>query len=162
MLAPGLSFATLKIEKAENITISLFPATEGVVGDKGCVDFFGRCMIFKTTKPVFQLKGFKFSVSPRKSPKEHDQIHIPINKKQSSDFEKTTSLYSGEGKRLAMVFNGKILHAPKVRSKVKTNTIMIDFCNQHLYGIVVASFRGKISQNYSFEKDLRCKSYCSQ
>lgn len=87
---------------------------------------------------------------------DHSQISISFDEKQSSAFEKVTEQYSGEGKRLAIVYGDKILHAPKLKSKIQGKGAVIDFCNDHLYKIVLAILRGEIPQKYDFNADTKC------
>lgn len=155
----GISGAD-ETERAVNKKISLYPAIEGEVGDKECKDFFGRCMIFQTKKPVFELKDFDFIAIPRTTPEEHDKLRIPINEKLSMEFEQITEQYCGQGKRLSIVYEGKILHSPKLRSKIQTTVIEIDFCNKHLFKILVACFRGEIPPHYNFNEDEACRTSC--
>ncbi|MDD5658262.1 MAG: hypothetical protein PHF00_13505, partial [Elusimicrobia bacterium] len=54
---------------------------------------------------------------------------------------------------LAIVFQNRILHAPKLRGKIKTNQVTIDFCNERIYGILLAVLRGKMPPDYNFYAD---------
>lgn len=157
VIIPVMVHAEEKSEKAQGKTFSLYPAIEGKLGDKNCKDFYGRCMLYQMDKPVLELTNFYFKLSPRRTPSDHSQINIVLTKKQSADFEKVSEKYSGNGKRLAIVFENKILHAPKLKSKIKTDVLVIDFCNDHLYQILSDILRGKIPSNYNFAEDNMCK-----
>ncbi|MCX5785079.1 MAG: hypothetical protein NTX59_05275 [Elusimicrobia bacterium] len=141
------------IEKASGITFSMYPAVEGEAGNKNCKDFLGSCILFQTDKPLFELSGFEFRALPRTSPDRHNQIELFLAPKQASDFEAIPEKYIGEGKRLALVYQGRILHAPKLKAGIKTNAVTIDFCNEHVYKIVLASLRGETPPEYKFSDD---------
>ena len=146
-------YAGEKLEKAAGKTFFLYPAVEGKAGDKGCIDFLGRCMLFQTDKPVLQLSDVKFKARLSDSPGRHNQIELFFNKEQSRALEKISEKYSGEGKRLAVVYKDKVLHAPKLKAKIKANGVMIDFCNAKVFKIVLASLRGELPPSYNFNDD---------
>jgi hypothetical protein len=152
----GIVYSTSNYEKVIGKNFNLYPAIEGKIGDKNCKDFFGSCMIFQTDNPVLALKDFQFKVFPKNSSNSHNQIHILLDETQSKEFERITEKYSGDGKRLAIVYENKILHSPKLRSKIKSNAIIIDFCNEHLFNILLASFQGKVPPDYKFSDDQKC------
>ena len=71
----------------------------------------------RTEKPLFQLIGFKFKAFPKASPDTHNQIEFFIAPEQSAALEAIPDKYIGEGKRLAIVYEGRILHAPKLKAR---------------------------------------------
>jgi hypothetical protein len=83
----------------------------------------------------------------------NNQIAIMLDERQSLELETVSEKYAGEGERLAIVYDQKILHAPKLRCKIKTDMVIIDFCNPQLYKIVLAVLRGEMPPNYSFTTD---------
>ena len=139
------------IEHAQGKTFDLYPAINGTKGDKGCHDFYGDCLLFETPTPVLQLHDIKFQALPHKDA--NNQIALFLDEKESLELEKVSQRYSGEGKRLAIVYDGKVLHAPKLRSKLITNRVTIDFCNPELYKIVLAVLRGQMPPSYNFNAD---------
>ena len=143
-------------EVARGMTISLYPAVEGAQGNPKCRDFFGRCMLFETDRPVLQLSDFKFRAVPRTSLAVHDQIQIALDDRQSAKLAEISGKYGGEGKRLAIVFNGKILHAPKLRGRIETREATVDFCNPRLYAILSSVLRGATPPDYDFNADKAC------
>ena len=110
-------------------------------------------MLFQTGQPLFQLSGFTFRALPKASAGIHNQIELFLTPKQAFDFEAIPEKHIGEGKRLALVYQGRILHAPKLKVRIKTNAVTIDFCNEHVYEIVLASLRGETPPDYKFSDD---------
>ncbi len=141
------------IEKASGRTFLVYPAVEGASGNKKCRDFMGSCMLFQTDKPLFQLDSFEFRAVPTTSPGKHNQIELFLAPEQSSAFEAIPDRFIGEGKRLAIVYEGKILHAPKLKAKIRTTALVIDFCNAHLYKIMLSSLRGEMPPDYKLGDD---------
>ncbi|MFA5137747.1 MAG: hypothetical protein WC728_00845 [Elusimicrobiota bacterium] len=148
--------AKVRYEEAKGLVFSLYPAVEGTTGNPKCVDFFGDCLYFETEQPVFRFNVSKFRAVPRDSIAAHDRLHIPFDRQQSSEFAKVTAEYAGPGKRLAIVYNGKILHAPKLREPIQTSEAIIDFCNPRLFTILTAVLRGETPPNYDFNADKAC------
>ena len=142
-----------KMEKAAGKTFSVYPMAEGKEGDKNCRDFIGTCMIFQTDEPLFQLSGFSFRPVPTTKSGKHNQIELFLSTAQASAFEAIPEKYIGEGKRLGLVYEGKILHAPKIKVKIRTSALVIDFCNSRLYQIVLASLRGQTPPDYKLGDD---------
>lgn len=139
------------IEYAQGKSFFLYPAVCGNDGDKNCQNFYGDCLYFQTPNPVMQLRDIKFQAIAHKNA--NNQIAILLDEKQSLELEKISEKYAGEGELLAIVYEQKILHAPKLRCKIKTDRVVIDFCNPRLYEIVLAVFRGQMPPNYSFNAD---------
>jgi hypothetical protein len=156
LLAVIVSFCACsqkRVEKAVGITFSMYPAVEGQPGNKKCKDFLGRCMLLQTDKPLLQLTGFEFRALPKMSSDKHNQIELFFDTEQSAAFGAIPDKYIGEGKRLAIVYEGKILHAPKLKARIEAQSVVIDFCNEHIYEIVLASLRGKTPPDYKFSDD---------
>lgn len=141
------------VEKAKGITFLAYPVVEGTAGNKDCMDFLGRCMLAQTVKPLFQLSDFGFRAVPRSSSNKHNRIELFFDKKQAGGFEAIPDKYIGEGKRLALVYKGRILHAPKLKARIKASAVTIDFCNANIYRIVLASLRGETPPDYKFSDD---------
>ena len=141
------------VEKAGAITLQAYPVVEGVAGNKNCRDFLGRCMLFQTEKPLFELSGFQFRARPRGSEDRHNQLEIFLAAEQTSAFEDIPEKFIGEGKRLALVYQGRILHAPKLKTRIKANSVTIDFCNAHVYEMLLAGLRGETPPGYKFSDD---------
>jgi preprotein translocase subunit SecD len=142
-----------KTEYSKGKTFDLYPAIEGKLGDKNCQNFYGQCLLFQTKRPVLQLNDFKFQAVPKDAPDKNNQINIALSTHQSWGLEAISEKYSGEGKRLAIVYEHKILHAPKLRGRFKTDKVTIDFCNEQLYEILLAVLRGKTPLGYNFNTD---------
>ena len=142
-----------KTEKASGKTLLVYPMVEGKEGDKNCKDFIGSCMLFQTDEPLFQLSDFKFTPVPAGKAGKHNQIELFLSTAQASAFETIPGKYIGGGKRLGLVYEGKILHAPKIKTKIKTKALVIDFCNAQLYKIVLASLRGETPPDYKLGDD---------
>jgi len=140
-------------EKDVRITLLAYPAVEGKAGDIDCKDFRGRCMIFQADKPLFRLNGFKFRALPAIPDTSHDRIVFLLNTKQAGEFEAIPEKYIGEGKRLALVYQGDILLAPELKARIKANALTIDFCNAHTYQIVLSCLRREIPSDYRFSED---------
>ncbi|MCX5792619.1 MAG: hypothetical protein NTY45_10485 [Elusimicrobia bacterium] len=141
------------VEKAGAITLQAYPAVEGAAGNRDCKDFLGRCMLFQTEKPLFELSGFRFRARPRGSEDRHNQLEIFLAAEQTAAFEAIPGKFIGGGKRLALVYQGRILHAPKLKAKIKADSVTIDFCNAHVYELLLASLRGKTPPGYNFSED---------
>jgi hypothetical protein len=162
VLAAGLlslGCAKRSASHARDIHFLLYPAVEGAVGQKNCSDFFGRCMLFQTPEPVLEITDFDFKPVPSPSALMHNRIEISLSDSQSTALRDVTKRFGGEGKNLAIVYNGKIVHAPKIRGEITTSSVVLDFCNPHLYEIMLATLQGKIPPNYDFTKDKDC-SFC--
>jgi hypothetical protein len=142
-----------KVERAAGKTLSVYSAIEGKTGNKKCVDFLGACILLQTAEPTFQLSGFEFRVHIADSPGTHNRIELFFNERQSAAFEKLSEECSGEGKRIAFVYQNKVLHAPRVKSKIKAKGVVLDFCNAQVFKIVMASLRGELPPAYDFSKD---------
>lgn len=141
------------IEKAGAITLQAYPVVEGVTGNMNCRDFLGRCMILQTENPLFELSGFQFRDRPKGSEDRHNQLEIFLGAEQAAAFEAIPGKFIGEGKRLALVYQGRILHAPKLKARIKANSVTIDFCNAHVYEVLLASLRGETPPGYKFSDD---------
>lgn len=141
------------LEKSGAITLQAYPVVEGAAGNKDCRDFLGRCMLLQTAKPLFELSGFKFKAIPGALAARHNQLEIFLSGEQAAAFETIPGKFIGEGKRLALVYQGRILHAPKLKARIRANSVTIDFCNAHVYEVVLASLRGETPPGYKFSDD---------
>ncbi|HBA61914.1 MAG TPA: hypothetical protein DCZ92_14100 [Elusimicrobia bacterium] len=141
------------VEKSGAITLQAYPAVEGAAGNKNCKDFMGRCMLFQTEKPLFELSGFAFRARPRGTEDRHNQLEIFLGAEQAAAFGAIPGKFIGEGKRLALVYQGRILHAPKLKARIEAASVTIDFCNEHVYEVLLASLRGKTPPGYKFSDD---------
>lgn len=142
-----------KPEKTAGITLLTYPAVEGKVGDKDCSDFRGRCLIFQADKPLFRLDGFGFRPLPSISEARHDRVVFFLDTKQAADFGNIPEKHIGEGKRLALVYRGRILLAPELRARIKANALTIDFCNTQTYETVLSVLRGEKPPDYEFSEE---------
>lgn len=141
------------LEKSEALTLQAYPVVEGAARNKDCRDFLGRCMLLQTAKPLFELNGFKFRAMPGGSADRHNQLEIFLSGEQAAAFETIPGKFIGEGKRLALVYHGRILHAPKLKARIRANSVTIDFCNAHVYEMVLAGLRGETPPGYKFSDD---------
>ncbi|MFA6434373.1 MAG: hypothetical protein WCW52_06730 [Elusimicrobiales bacterium] len=145
--------ANERYEKAAGKTILVYQAAEGSPGDKKCMDFVGTCIVLQTPEPAMQLNGFEFKPHITNSPEKHNQLELLLNREQSLSFEKLSEICVNKGQRIAFVYQNKILHAPKVRTKLQTRGVVLDFCNPQIFKIVLASLRGQLPPAYDFSKD---------
>lgn len=141
------------VEKSGEIALQVYPAVEGAAGNRDCRDFLGRCLLLQTAKPLFELSGFKFKAMPGALADRHDQLEIILSGEQAAAFKTIPGKFIGEGKRLALVYQGRILHAPKLKARIRANSVTIDFCNAHVYEMVLASLRGETPPGYKFSED---------
>jgi hypothetical protein len=146
-----MACAKNNIECARGKTLSLYPAVYGNEGDKDCHDYYGDCVLFQTSSPVLQLSDIKFQALPHKDA--NNQIAIMLDHKESLGLQEVSEQYGAQGKLLAIVYEGEVLHAPKLRGKITTDKVTIDFCNPQLYKIVLAVLRGQMPPTYNFNAD---------
>ena len=88
--------------------------------------FCYRCFKLLPTAPLMTIQNFRFEILP------NSELKISLSAREQQQLAWVTRGMAGgpSVRRLGLVFKGKILHVPKVRSELKTDSIKVSFCDK--------------------------------
>ena len=91
-----------------------------------CVPFKGRCFALVPAAPLMKIRNLRFEITAAQ------ELVIFLSQQEQQELARITRRLAGQEKvrRLGLVFEGNILHVPKVRGEIKTDRIKVSFCDK--------------------------------
>ena len=100
-----------------------------------CRKFKGRCFLLLSEAPLMTIDNFAFEITEQRT------VVITLSAAEAEKLAQITrgmATHKGPARRLALLYGGRVLHVPKVRSEIKTDKIRISFCDK----TILDNFRG--------------------
>lgn len=110
------------------LTVEVYEAREVTASTaEVCHKFKGRCFALLTEAPAMTIDNFTFDIEKDRT------LTISLSAVEAAQMARITrgmARPTGEARRLALLFEGKILHVPKVRAELKADEIRVSFCDK--------------------------------
>ncbi|MBF0206617.1 MAG: hypothetical protein HQK53_06985 [Oligoflexia bacterium] len=130
-------FLNQEVKVAKGTVFEFYPVKSSKSGNGDCFEYGKECLLPLTKRPIFTFKDFEY----QKYVEEKPGIRITVSEDESRDMEKFTRKYINT--RLALVYNGKVVHAPLIRDVVSANKFEMSFCNENKFREVLKSIEPK-------------------
>ncbi len=116
-------------------TLQFNPAVDGEGNQADCHDFRGHCVIFSPKEWAVEISDFRYQIIDGKKPA------IKVHPSKSEQLKLAQLSERMSGKKIAIVYQGEILHVAKVRGKLGDDGLKLSFCDRHIFERIAQSLK---------------------
>ncbi len=106
-------------------TLDVFAAEYGSPSDPRCEKGTDPCLIFLSDQPVFTLHDFSYTATQGQQP----GIEIKIGDRGVAALNRVLDQY--KDKRIAIIYDGQIIHAPTIKERLVGDGIFLTFSDEN-------------------------------